>query len=239
MTHARIYQQGVKAFFNAKPLGSNPFDSAVNSASHEAWKDGWLVANHSRWRWYSSLAAMRVYVSKDAMAAAAVPRMQMPTRVGERSCRAAQQRRTRLAAFTMARSHIRTRPRLWAREAACARVSTASFLALSQQTSAVTPCGDGFFRFAAIVVRIIAGPTSTAALSTASAKSSPAASVMRSLLRKWMVRQARRRPSRRRRWRIEPLPGRGQHSAGVGDGENARRCRRPPCRRSPRVTAPA
>lgn len=78
MTHARIYQQGVKAFFNAKPLGRNPYDSAINSEAHEAWKDGWLDANHSRWRLYASLAAMRAYVSKDAISAIAVPRMEMP-----------------------------------------------------------------------------------------------------------------------------------------------------------------
>lgn len=45
MTSARIYQHGVKAFLDAKPLSGNPYDPAVNSEAHDAWEDGWLVKN--------------------------------------------------------------------------------------------------------------------------------------------------------------------------------------------------
>jgi hypothetical protein len=50
MTHARIYQHGVKAFLDAKPLSFNPYDPAVNLDEYAAWEDGWLGANHSRGR---------------------------------------------------------------------------------------------------------------------------------------------------------------------------------------------
>jgi hypothetical protein len=61
MSHARIYQHGVKAFIEAKPLSGNPYDSAVNSEAHEAWEDGWLDANHSRWRSHAFEMTMRAY----------------------------------------------------------------------------------------------------------------------------------------------------------------------------------
>jgi hypothetical protein len=62
MTHARIYQQGVKAFLDAIPLGGNPHDPAVKSDAHEAWEDGWLDANRSRWRRHAFEMAVRASV---------------------------------------------------------------------------------------------------------------------------------------------------------------------------------
>ncbi len=60
MTRARIYQHGIKACLEAKPLGGNPYDPSVNSEEHEAWNDGWLDANHARWRRHSlEIAALQ------------------------------------------------------------------------------------------------------------------------------------------------------------------------------------
>jgi hypothetical protein len=59
MTHARIYQQGVKAFLDAAPLGGNPYAPEVNADAHEAWEDGWLDANRSRWRRHAFEMALR------------------------------------------------------------------------------------------------------------------------------------------------------------------------------------
>ena len=53
MTHARIYQHGVKAFLDAKPLSFNPYDPAVNLDEYEAWEDGWHDANRSRERMHA------------------------------------------------------------------------------------------------------------------------------------------------------------------------------------------
>jgi hypothetical protein len=50
MTHARIYQHGVKAFLDAKTLSDNPYDPAVNLDEYEAWEHGWLDAKHSSGR---------------------------------------------------------------------------------------------------------------------------------------------------------------------------------------------
>ena len=61
MVHARIYQQGVKAFLSAKPLSGNPYDPAINAEAHEAWDDGWLDANHTRCRWHAIETAMRAF----------------------------------------------------------------------------------------------------------------------------------------------------------------------------------
>ncbi len=61
MTYARCYQQGVKAYLHSKLLNGNPYNCAVYPEAHDAWKDGWLDANHARRRVHALEAAARVY----------------------------------------------------------------------------------------------------------------------------------------------------------------------------------
>jgi ribosome modulation factor len=49
MTHAQIYQHGMKAYIDGRPLSDNPYDQSALDA-HEAWADGWLEASRARWR---------------------------------------------------------------------------------------------------------------------------------------------------------------------------------------------
>lgn len=50
MTYAQCYQQGVKAYLHSKLLDGNPYNFAIYPEAHDAWKDGWLDANHARRR---------------------------------------------------------------------------------------------------------------------------------------------------------------------------------------------
>ncbi len=50
MTHARVFQHGVKAYLDCKLLCSNPYEPAVDPEAHEAWRDGWLDARRARRR---------------------------------------------------------------------------------------------------------------------------------------------------------------------------------------------
>ena len=49
MTHAQVYQHGIKAFIDGNPLSDNPYRLSCREA-HEAWADGWLEASRARWR---------------------------------------------------------------------------------------------------------------------------------------------------------------------------------------------
>ena len=61
MTHARIYQHGVRAFLDAKTLSDNPYNLMVNLEAYEAWKDGWLDANHSLERMHALEMKLRAF----------------------------------------------------------------------------------------------------------------------------------------------------------------------------------
>ncbi len=57
MTHARLYQHGVKAYRTGQPLNCNPYDFDVCSEAHEGWKEGWLDASHEHRRRHAPEAA--------------------------------------------------------------------------------------------------------------------------------------------------------------------------------------
>ncbi len=61
MTYARCYQQGVKAYLHSKSLDGNPYNFAIHREAHDAWKDGWLGANHARRRVHAFEIAARLY----------------------------------------------------------------------------------------------------------------------------------------------------------------------------------
>lgn len=50
MTHAQIYQHGMKAYIEGSPLSGNPYNSATRPEAHDAWSDGWLDAVRARRR---------------------------------------------------------------------------------------------------------------------------------------------------------------------------------------------
>ncbi|MGO9674203.1 MAG: hypothetical protein ACLPSF_08575 [Methylocella sp.] len=50
MTHAQIYQHGMKAYIAGDHLSDNPYDQTVCLEAHEAWTDGWREASRARWR---------------------------------------------------------------------------------------------------------------------------------------------------------------------------------------------
>jgi ribosome modulation factor len=58
MTHAQIYQHGMKAYIAGAPLSDNPYDQSALDA-HEAWADGWLEASRARWRIHALEIASR------------------------------------------------------------------------------------------------------------------------------------------------------------------------------------
>jgi hypothetical protein len=63
MTHAQVYQHGMKAFIDGIPLTGNPFDSALSPKTHQGWADGWLDARQARWRFHAHeiLARLSMY----------------------------------------------------------------------------------------------------------------------------------------------------------------------------------
>jgi len=50
MTHASIYQHGMRDYLEGIPLSRNPFDRIISIEAHEAWRDGWLDASRARGR---------------------------------------------------------------------------------------------------------------------------------------------------------------------------------------------
>jgi hypothetical protein len=50
MTHAYVYQHGMRGYLEGIPLSGNPYNPAICIEAHEAWKDGWLDASRARGR---------------------------------------------------------------------------------------------------------------------------------------------------------------------------------------------
>jgi hypothetical protein len=50
MTHACIFQHGIRAYLEGLPLNGNPYNPASCFDEHEAWRDGWLDASRARER---------------------------------------------------------------------------------------------------------------------------------------------------------------------------------------------
>jgi hypothetical protein len=59
MTHAQIYQHGMKAYIAGDSLKDNPYDHDACFEAHEAWTDGWLEASRARWRLHALEIAAR------------------------------------------------------------------------------------------------------------------------------------------------------------------------------------
>jgi hypothetical protein len=60
MTHAHIYQLGMKAYLFGRTLTDCPYDPALCSEAYDAWRDGWLDASRAHWRRHSlAIAALR------------------------------------------------------------------------------------------------------------------------------------------------------------------------------------
>ena len=59
MTYAQCYQQGAKAYLHSKLLDGNPYNFVIYPEAHDAWKDGWFDANHTRRRAHASEIAAR------------------------------------------------------------------------------------------------------------------------------------------------------------------------------------
>jgi len=59
MTHAQIYQHGMKAYVDGHSLGGNPYDQSAHREAHKAWTDGWLEASRARWRIHALEIAAR------------------------------------------------------------------------------------------------------------------------------------------------------------------------------------
>ena len=68
MTHAQIYQHGMKAYISGASLSDNPYDQSAMDA-HEAWADGWLEASRARWRIHALEIAARPHVKPSMRAA--------------------------------------------------------------------------------------------------------------------------------------------------------------------------
>ena len=54
MTHAHIYELGMKAYLAGNTLTGCPYDSAICSEAYDAWKDGWLDARRAHWRRFAA-----------------------------------------------------------------------------------------------------------------------------------------------------------------------------------------
>ena len=63
MTHASIYQHGMRDYLEGIPLSRNPYDPVISIEAHEAWKDGWLDASRARGRLLALATAGRSYAS--------------------------------------------------------------------------------------------------------------------------------------------------------------------------------
>ena len=50
MTPDYIYEQGANDYNQGIPLSGNPYNPALSSVAHEAWRDGWLDASRARGR---------------------------------------------------------------------------------------------------------------------------------------------------------------------------------------------
>lgn len=60
MTHAHIYELGIKAYLAGNTLTDCPYDPTICSKTYDAWRDGWLDASRARWRRHShAMAALR------------------------------------------------------------------------------------------------------------------------------------------------------------------------------------
>ena len=67
MTHAFVYQDGMRSYVEGAPLSANPYNPAFSSEAYEAWKDGWLEASRARGR----LRALEIAAGLQAPDAAA------------------------------------------------------------------------------------------------------------------------------------------------------------------------
>jgi ribosome modulation factor len=62
MTHAQIYQNGIKAYIDGRSLRDNPYDQSACREACEAWTEGWLEASRARWRIHALEIAARPHV---------------------------------------------------------------------------------------------------------------------------------------------------------------------------------
>jgi hypothetical protein len=64
MTHAQMYQHGMKAYIDGNPLSGNPYNSPVCPEAGKAWSDGWLEASRAWWRIHAVATAGQSHIKK-------------------------------------------------------------------------------------------------------------------------------------------------------------------------------
>jgi ribosome modulation factor len=69
MTHAQIYQNGIKAYIDGRSLGDNPYDQSANWEAYEAWTEGWREASRARCRIHALEIAAHPHVKPSMRAA--------------------------------------------------------------------------------------------------------------------------------------------------------------------------
>jgi ribosome modulation factor len=69
MTHAQIYQHGMKAYIDGHALTDNPYTQSACCEAREAWTDGWREASRARWRIHAAETAARPHMKPSIRAA--------------------------------------------------------------------------------------------------------------------------------------------------------------------------